>query len=504
MFESASLPHTISREAYEAEVPALRLELLEVQKQLEQADFPVVIVIGGAEGAGKGDTANLLHAWMDARLLQTYAIGPSTEAERHRPPYWRFWMALPPRGRTGIFLGSWYTEPILDAALPRGSQPKGQSARYSALDSALIRIDTFEKELVDDGALLIKLWFHLGKKEQRRRFRALEKDPDTRWRVTERDWELARAYDRLLPVWERTLRQTSTGEAPWTVIAGSDERYRNLTTARHVVGRIAEHLARRRERVPPAASAGPPVLVQKTVGILDQLDLGRALDKETYDRKLARWQARLNQLSRRAQQQQVAAIAVFEGWDAAGKGGAIRRITRALDARYYRIIPIGAPTDEEKAHHYLWRFWRHLPRLGSLTIYDRSWYGRVLVERVEGFASTAEWMRAYHEINDFEEQLVAHGIALAKFWLHVSPEEQMRRFQARETQPWKRYKITDEDYRNRDKWDAYLVAADDMIERTSTEFAPWTLVEANDKRHARIKVLKTLCRRLEAALEHRP
>jgi polyphosphate:AMP phosphotransferase len=502
MFESARLPHTISKEDYDAQVPALRLELLEVQKQLERADFPVVIVIGGAEGAGKGDTANLLHAWMDARYLQTYAMGPSTEAERHRPPYWRFWMALPARGRTGIFLGSWYTKTILHAALQSGSE----ADRHAALDSALIRVNTFEQELVDDGALLIKLWLHLGKKEQRRRFRALEKDPDTRWRVTERDWQLAHAYDRLLPVWERTIRQTSTGEAPWTVIAGGDARYRNLACARHVAERIAEHLARR-ERAPrpsntaPGQPAGAPVLVQKTVSVLDQLDLGAVLDKPDYDRKLAKWQARLSQLGRRAQEQQVAMIAVFEGWDAAGKGGAIRRITRALDARYYRIIPIAAPTDEEKAHHYLWRFWRHLPRLGSLTIYDRSWYGRVLVERVEGFASTAEWMRAYHEINDFEEQMAAHGIVLAKLWLHISPEEQMRRFQERETQPWKRYKITDEDYRNRDQWDAYLVAADDMIERTSTEFAPWTLVAANDKRHARIKVLKTLCRRLEAALD---
>lgn len=498
MFESAQLPHTISREDYEAQVPALRLELLEVQQQLARADFPVVIVIAGAEGAGKGDTANLLHAWMDARLLQTYAIGPDTEDERQRPRFWRFWMALPPRGRTGIFLGSWYTEPMLHAALGGGSEPE----RHGVLDQELTRINTFEKELVDDGALIIKLWLHLGKKEQRRRFRALEKERDTRWRVTERDWELAEAYDRLRPVWERTIRETSTGEAPWTVIAGADARYRDLTCARHVAGRIAERLARRREReTAPPAVAGAPVLVDKTAGILDQLDLGAVLDKPTYDRKLAKWQARLNELSRRAQAQQVAAIAVFEGWDAAGKGGAIRRITRALDARYYRVIPIAAPTDEERAHHYLWRFWRHLPRLGSLTIYDRSWYGRVLVERVEGFASTAEWMRAYHEIDDFEEQLAEHGIALAKFWLHISPEEQMRRFQERETQPWKRYKITAEDYRNRDKWDAYRRAADDMIERTSTEYAPWTLVAANDKRHARIEILKTLCRRLEAALD---
>jgi polyphosphate:AMP phosphotransferase len=491
MFESAQLPHALSREELDAQLPALRLELLEVQQQLARADFPVIIVIAGAEGAGKGDTANRLHEWMDARLLQTHAAGPGTEDERQRPPYWRFWMALPPRGRTGIFLGSWYTEPMLHAALEGGSQ--------ADLDSDLSRVNTFEKELIDDGALLIKLWFHLGKKEQRRRFRALEKDRDTRWRVTERDWELARAYDRLLPVWERTIRETSTGEAPWTVIAGADARYRDLTAARHVAQRIAEHLARRRERA--AEPAGAPVLVKKTARILDQLDLGAALDEPTYERKLARWQGRLNELSRRAQEQQVAMIAVFEGWDAAGKGGAIRRITRALDARSYRVIPIAAPTDEERAHHYLWRFWRHLPRLGSLTIFDRSWYGRVLVERVEGFASTPEWMRAYHEINDFEEQLAAHGIVLAKFWLHISPDEQMRRFQERENEPWKRYKITAEDYRNRDRWDAYLDAADDMIERTSTEYAPWTLVAANDKRHARIAILKTLCRRLKAALK---
>ena len=490
MFESAKLPHALSREEFDAQVPALRLALLDVQKQLTQADFPVIIVIAGAEGAGKGDTVNLLHAWMDARLLQTYAGGPGTEAERQRPPFWRFWMALPPRGRAGIFLGSWYTEPMQRAALEGGATAE--------LDSALMRVNSFEKDLVEDGALLIKLWLHLGKKQQRRRFRALEKAPETSWRVTRRDWQLARAYERLLPVWERTIRETSTAEAPWTVIAGADARYRDLTCARHVAARVAEHLARRARPPEPARA---PVLVRERASVIDQLDLGLVLDKPTYDRKLAKWQARLNQLSHRAQAQQVAAIAVFEGWDAAGKGGAIRRITRALDARYYRVIPIAAPTDEEKAHHYLWRFWRHLPRLGSLTVYDRSWYGRVLVERVEGFASTDEWMRAYHEINDFEEQLTSHGIALAKLWLHISPDEQMRRFHERETQPWKRYKITDEDYRNRDKWDAYRIAADDMIERTSTEYAPWTLVAANDKRHARIEVLKTLCRSLAAALK---
>jgi len=234
--------------------------------------------------------------------------------------------------------------------------------------------------------------------------------------------------------------------------------------------------------------------------ILDTLDLSRSLPRDEYKSKLRQLQARLHELSREAWRKKVGVSLVFEGSDAAGKGGSIRRIGAALDARQYQVIQIAAPTDEEKAHHYLWRFWRHLPRLGRFTIYDRSWYGRVLVERVEGFASERDWMRAYKEINDFEEQLVEHGIVLIKYWLWISPDEQLRRFKAREETPWKRYKMTDEDYRNRDKANQYEAAANEMIERTSTEFAPWTLVEAEDKPYARIKVIGTLCERLAAAL----
>jgi polyphosphate kinase 2 (PPK2 family) len=281
------------------------------------------------------------------------------------------------------------------------------------------------------------------------------------------------------------------------VIEAADARYRHLAVGRELLSAIERRL---RGEVRPH-SVIPEAPITDPVTILDTLDLTRTLSKEHYLQRMPELHARIARLAQKLARKRRSAIVVFEGPDAAGKGGAIRRMTWALDARQYRVIPIGAPTDEERAHHYLWRFWRHLPRRGRITIYDRSWYGRVLVERVEGFASTDAWMRAYHEINDFEEQLAEHGIALAKLWLHISPDEQMRRFQERETQPWKRYKITDEDYRNRDKWDAYQIAADDMIERTSTEYAPWTLVAANDKRHARIEVLKTLCRSLAAALK---
>ena len=216
--------------------------------------------------------------------------------------------------------------------------------------------------------------------------------------------------------------------------------------------------------------------------ILDRLDMSQSLGKQDYRAELAKYQARLHALDRKAVDRKVSGIGVFEGWDAGGKGGAIRRLTAALDARDYRVISIAAPTDEERQHHYLWRFWRHLARAGRATFFDRSWYGRVLVERVEGFATEAEWRRAYAEINDFEERLVRHGIVLLKFWLHITKDEQLRRFKAREEIPYKRWKLTDEDWRNREKWDLYEQAVNDMIERTSTAHAPWTLIEGNDKR----------------------
>ena len=488
MFETAELGRKLDKDEYEAAVPGLRTDLLRVQKQLNDADFPVVILVNGVDGAGKGDTVNLLYEWMDARYLFTRAFGSPTEDERERPLYWRFWMSLPRKGRIGIFFGSWYTNPVLQRTYGKLDDDQ--------LGAAMRRANTFEKALVDDGALVIKLWFHISKKQQKKRFKSLEKSPETSWRVSKTDWKHHKLYDDFRAVCTRALRETSTGEAPWTIIEGTDERFRHVSVARHIIERIDQRLAAPTPSRPPPPNPDVP----DPVTILDSLDLSKQLDKKDYEEALAQEQARLNKLSRKITKKRLGVIVAFEGWDAAGKGGAIRRMTHALDARQYRVIPIAAPTDEEKAHHYLWRFWRHLPRLGRFTIYDRSWYGRVLVERAEGFASEAEWMRAYKEINDFEEQLVDHGIVLVKYWLHIDADEQLRRFRERETLPWKQYKITDEDYRNRGKMNLYEQAASDMVARTSTEFSPWTLVEANDKRYARVKVLRTACDRIEAVL----
>jgi polyphosphate kinase 2 (PPK2 family) len=360
--------------------------------------------------------------------------------------------------------------------------------------------------------------------------RSLEKDPLTRWRVTRTQWKNWRLYNRFIAAAERAIRRTSTGQAPWLIVEGLDERYRNLTVAVTLRDAIRDALARRERQAAAAvqatqagearrtarsgkggrahAAADGAVSVEHVLdrvarerSVLDQVDLSLALDKKTFQKRLAKLQARLHVLERKALNRGVSTIAVFEGWDAAGKGGTIRRITAALDARWYQVIPIAAPTDEERAQHYLWRFWRYLSRAGRLTIFDRSWYGRVLVERVEGFATRDEWMRAYSEINQFEEQLIDRGLVVVKYWIHVSPEEQLRRFKHREKEAHKRWKITDEDWRNRKKWGEYELAVNDMVARTSTSHAPWTIVEGNDKYHARIKVLDVLCERLQKRLK---
>jgi polyphosphate:AMP phosphotransferase len=353
--------------------------------------------------------------------------------------------------------------------------------------------------LVNEGALILKFWFHLTKEGQKRRLKALEKDPRTAWRVTKWNWDRLKTYDKLQDVVGHVLRMTNTPWAPWIIIEGEDDRYRSLTTGKILLDAIKQRLAGTETQATPVAPKVPVNLDGRD--ILSELDLSHKIAKKDYEDQLAKWQGKLSELVRDPRFKQKALICMFEGSDAAGKGGAVRRITSALDARDYQIVPIAAPTEEERAQPYLWRFWRHIPRKGRVTIFDRSWYGRVLVERVEGFCAEVDWLRAYTEINDFEHELVESGVIMVKFWLQIGKDEQLKRFKEREKIQFKRFKITDEDWRNREKWDAYHDAVCDMVDRTSTGNAPWTLVEANDKNYARVKVLRTVCERLQAALD---
>ena len=494
MFEIAELGHTLPKKEYKQRVPELRTELLTIQQELLSSDFPVLVLVSGVNGGGKGQIINLLNEWMDPRGIQTHAFSSASEDELSRPPYWRYWMALPPKGQIGIFIGSWYSEPLAHRVTDKIDN--------AGLDEHLMHINNIERELAVDGMLIIKCWVHVSKDRQKKKLKDLEKDPETAWRVTKRDIKNLKTYDKFAGIAERMIRETSTGHSPWLIVDGSDIKHSSITVGEHIHERISAHIEQRKHEKAARKTKKKNTVTnkRKDPGLLQSLDMSKQLTKAEYNKELEKYQAKLNLLARDARSNHLSATLVFEGWDAGGKGGAIRRITQATDARNFRVIPIAAPTDEEKSHHYLWRFWRHVPRAGQMTIYDRSWYGRVLVERVEGFASEDEWMRAYTEINDFEEELYDAGTVIVKYWLHIDKDEQLRRFKEREQISYKKYKITEEDYRNRERWEDYEDAVDDMVARTSTEYAPWHLIEGNDKRYARVKVIKTFCDALEARL----
>ena len=491
MFESAEIGHKLKKSAFRTEEPELRRVLLDVQyRLLEQCKFPVIVLVNGVDGAGKGETVNLFNEWMDPRHIHTHAFGASTEAERARPEMWRFWTSLPPKGRIGILFGSWYTDPILQRVMDNDGSAQFQQR--------LARIRAHERMLVAEGALVIKLWFHLSKEAQKTRMKQLSERKETAWRVTKDDRKLFRNYDEFVNVSEIALRETSTTEAPWNIIEGSNHAYRSLTA-----GRLLLDAMQRRLNDAPPAKAPRAVKVQPSTDkrdVLNTADYSRKLDHSSYQKQLEKLQGELNLLTRHKKMRERSIVMVFEGMDAAGKGSAIRRITRAMDVRSYHVVPIAAPTEEERAQPYLWRFWRHVPQHGHAVLFDRSWYGRVLVERVEKFCDECDWQRAYHEINAFEEQLADDGAIITKFWLAISAAEQLKRFKERAETPHKQFKITAEDWRNRKRWPAYERAVVDMVDKTSTEVAPWHVIATNDKMWARVETLKRLVETLEVRL----
>lgn len=492
MFEAAEVGNQVDKPTYQAQEPQLRADLLAAQAALAQSPRSVLVIIAGVEGAGKADTINLLHSWMDARGIEVYAPWDVTDEERERPRMWRFWRVLPPAGRIGVMFGSWYTGPIV-------ARSRGESDDLG-FQVDLHRIVQLERMLVNEGIVVVKFWLHLSKAGQKQRLKKLEKNPATAWGVTKQSWKLHKKYRPYVVAAEEALRRTSTGFAPWHIVEATDERYRNLAVATTLLRAMQGAVTEGSADPPPAPPAELPV--PQPANVLRHLDYSLALPRDEYRQRRDQAAAELGVLARKLHGAGRSLLLVFEGPDAAGKGGAIRRLTEAMDPRNYQVVSVAAPTDEERAHPYLWRFWRRVPRLGRVMIYDRSWYGRVLVERIEGFAREAEWRRAYAEINGFEEELAEAGILLVKFWLAITSDEQLKRFQDRHLKAYKQYKLTEEDWRNRTKWDAYEAAACDMIERTSTASAPWVPVEANDKYWARVKVMETVCDHLRRGLKN--
>lgn len=489
MFEAAELGRKISKSEFDKIEPELHTNLLSIQRELMNTDIPVIVIVSGVEGAGKGEVVNRLNKWLDTRGISTTAFWIESDEERERPAYWRFWRQIPPRATIGIMFGSWYTQPVIDFVFK-----KIDAAEY---EKRLQRISKFERMLSEDGALIVKFWFHMSEKDQRKQLEKENKDKTHSPLLK----KFSKRYKEFSEASEHAIRMTDQGVSPWHIVEAVDRRYRDVTVGRILLNAFNIRLKQGMVGTDNIVS-GEEELIPTSNGltVLCAVDTKRTISDKSYDKQLKKYQRKFNQLTWQAKKDMRSSIAVFEGWDAAGKGGAIRRMTAAMDARLYKTISIAAPTDEEKAHHYLWRFWRHIPPAGYVTIYDRSWYGRLLVERVEGFAKKHEWKRAFFEINEFEEQLCEHGIILNKFWIHITKDEQLRRFKEREKTPWKMHKITDEDWRNREKWNDYEHAVNDIVTHTSTEYAPWILIPGNDKRVARVEILKAACNRLEDGL----
>lgn len=492
VFEAVELGQKISKADYQAAVPGLRVDLVNAQYELREAPFSLIILILGDDRHSCNAVLNHLLEWMDARYMETHYFGTPTEEEQQRPRFWRYWCVLPARGRTGVFMGAWAANALAERVREIISQAE--------FEQRCEHIRRFEQSLADDGALILKFWLHLPREMHQNRVQQVQK----RWRIDDQDWAIYEQYDAAMRVGEQLVRLTSTEMAPWILVDSTHARYRDITVARTVLNALTARLQQGKppERLVTLPSAIALANHQHTV--LDTLDLTCSLPWEDYRPLMDAYQKKLHILSRKAFCQGVSTVLVFEGWDAAGKGGVIRRLTQAMDAQVYKVMPIAAPTDEELARHYLWRFWRQLPRAGQVLIFDRSWYGRVLVERVEHLATEIEWQRASSEINEFEKQLTDHGMIVLKFWLHISADEQLRRFKERENTPYKKYKITAEDYRNREQWRAYEIAVSDMVTNTSTEYARWHLIPATDKRYARIEVFKILCQALKQRLKSSP
>jgi polyphosphate:AMP phosphotransferase len=493
MLEQIDLKKSLSKEMYETEKDELRRQLSELQRKAKDLNIPVLIIFEGWDAAGKGTQLNRLLQPLDARHFTVHNIKPATEEEKRYPYLWRFWTKTPAKGEIALFNESYYQRVLID---PLEDPDIDKRATYET-------IRKFEQQLNDDGTLIVKLFFHIDKKEQKKRFRKLEDNPATSWRITKKDWKDHKSYKQLRELANETIEQTSTKYAPWYIIESNDKRYATSKMFKIIISAIQDAIAETRKRNERKERA--KIIIKDpeiTQSVLDQVSLDdKTLSEEGYLEQRNKYQKKLNDLCYELYDRQVPVIVAYEGWDAAGKGGNIQRLKKSLDPRGYDVHPIAAPTKEELAHHFLWRFWKKIPRNGHIAIFDRTWYGRVLVEPIEGFCTKEEFRRAYDEINQFEYQLSQQGAVIFKFWLQISNEEQLARFNARQENPEKQWKITEEDWRNREKWDKYKYAVDQMLFKTSTTYAPWDVIESNDKKYARVKVLKTVVERLEDQLE---
>ena len=502
MLEKLDLTKTLSKSEYKEKIMELEPKIGKLQRECKDLGIPVMIAFEGYDAAGKGVQIGELIKALDPRGFEVHAVKKETEEEQMHPFLWRFWTKMPPKGRIAIYDSSWYRKVLIDR-FDKKTKKKEVADAYRSICS-------FEEQLTDDGMVIIKIFLAIDKKEQKKRFEKLLSSKETSWRVSEGDLKRNKEFDEYEAINEEMLMRTDTEHAPWNIVEAVDRRFATAKicaiVAQTLAGKVEE--VRRKERLGQFKEEESTEPEKETVqdkklteSILAKADLSLSYSKEEYRKRLEQLQKKMEKLHGELYRRRIPVVLGFEGWDAGGKGGAIKRLTEKMDPRGYVVHPTASPNDIERAHHYLWRFWVDMPKAGHITIFDRTWYGRVMVERIEGFCTKQEWQRAYKEINDMEHDLASAGAIVLKFWMQIDKDEQERRFRARQENPDKQWKITDEDWRNREKWDQYEEAVNEMLIRTSTPDAPWIVVEGNCKYYARIKVLQTVVDAIEARLK---
>ncbi len=488
MLEKIDLNKKMGKKEYAEKYEELTYRLGELQRKYREENIPLIIIFEGLDARGKSLIINNLLQSLDPRGFKFFYIKEANEEEKSKPFLWRFWNKTPPKGGISIMDKSWYKEIVLK----RVEKKENNGASYP-------EIKAFERQLAKDGNVLVKFFIHTSEKKLENRIDDLKREENFPQILKENLKEKLEKYDEYINAFEEMLESTDSDYAPWAFIEGNDLEFATIKVLMLLIN-VMESKLKENCNV-SIEDSGVKMFDSKIAdlnsSILDRVDLTLDIDKDEYEKELEKCQGRLSSLAYELYNKGIPALILLEGWDAAGKGGLIRRVTSAFDPRFYNVIPIGKPNDLEKDHHYLWRFWNEFPSKGNIHIFDRSWYGRVLVERVENLAKPEEWKRAYKEINEMEKSLVNFGTIVLKFWLHIDQEEQLERFKAREETEYKQWKITEEDWRNREKWQEYKVAVDEMLYRTSTSYAPWNIIEFNSKKYGRIKAMKKIIEAFE-------
>ena len=457
------------------------------QTKLKEAGLPVLVMLEGWGAAGKGETLRRVIRNLDPRFYIVKTMRPPAKEEKRYPFLRRYLLDIPEAGRFTFYDTFWMDE-IVNGRMSGKLSDEAYEQRVRS-------VNTMERQLTDNGYLVMKFFFHIGQEEQRKRIRKLQKNKDTKWRVSLEDLFENEHYGKYRKAYDRYLADTERASAPWYIIDAEDAKWAELQVLLFLNQGIDTALKNHALAAPIRQNIFP----LEPIPALADIPLNKSLPEDGYKEELDALQKELGELHDRIYRRKIPVIIAYEGWDAAGKGGNIKRIARAMDPRGYVVEPIASPEPHEKARHYLWRFWKRLPKDGHITIFDRTWYGRVMVERIEGFCSENDWQRAYNEINEFEKELYDWGAVILKFWVQIDSDTQLQRFNERQETPEKQWKITEEDWRNREKWPAYEEAVNEMLQKTNTSFAPWHILESNDKRYARVKALRIVVEALRKA-----